>query len=112
MLTKILIHVGATAAALVAMTQLLPGIAVDGWYTAILVAVIWGFVGLTVRPILGLLTLPINILTFGLFSFILNALLFWFVASVVQGFEVAGFVPALVGSALLALVAFAVNAAL
>jgi putative membrane protein len=61
---------------------------------------------------LGLLTLPINLITFGLFSFILNALLFWFVASFVQGFGVAGFVAALLGSVVLTLVSWVIDAAL
>ena len=109
MLTKILAHIVATAAALVVMTQVVPGITVDGWYAAFIVALVWGLISVTIRPILGLLTLPINIITFGLFSFILNALLFWFVASIVQGFGIAGFVPALIASAILALVSYAVS---
>ena len=109
MATKALAHIVATAAALVVMTRLIPGITIDGWYAAFVVALVWGLIGLTIRPILGLLTLPINIITFGLFSFVLNALLFWFVASIIQGFDVAGFVPALIASALLALVSYAVS---
>ena len=88
------------------------GIAVANFYTAAIVALIWGLISVTIRPILGLLTLPINLITFGLFSFILNALLFWFVASFVQGFEVGGFVAALLGSVVLTLVSWAVDAAL
>lgn len=110
MLINALLHVAATAATLIALTRLVPGITVDGWYSAFVVALVWGLMGLTIRPILGLLTLPINIITFGLFSFILNALLFWFVASIVPGFAVAGFIPALIASAVLALVSYAVSA--
>ncbi len=109
MLVKALVHIIATAAALVVMTRMVPGISVEGWYSALIVAVVWGLLGVTIRPILGLLTLPINIITFGLFSFVLNALLFWFVASIIQGFDVAGFVPALIASAILALVSYAVS---
>lgn len=109
MLTKALVHIVATAAALVVMTRVVPGISVDGWYPALIVALVWGLLGVTIRPILGLLTLPINIITFGLFSFVLNALLFWFVASIIQGFDVAGFVPALIASAILAVVSYAVG---
>ncbi|MCC7500683.1 phage holin family protein [Candidatus Nomurabacteria bacterium] len=109
MLVKALVHIIATAAALVVMTRMVPGISVEGWYSALIVAVVWGLLGVTIRPILGLLTLPINIITFGLFSFVLNALLFWFVASIIQGFDVAGFVPALIASAILALVSYAVG---
>ncbi len=109
MFTKALVHILATAAALVVMTRVVPGISVEGWYSALVVAVVWGLLGVTIRPILGLLTLPINIITFGLFSFVLNALLFWFVASIIQGFDVAGFVPALIASAILALVSYTVG---
>lgn len=107
---KILVHIAATAAALLLMPRFIEGISVAGSYTAVIVALIWGLVSITIRPILGLLTLPINLITFGLFSFILNALLFWFVASFVQGFEVAGFIAALLGSAVLALVSWVVDA--
>jgi putative membrane protein len=111
MVLKALAHIFATAAALVVMTRIMPGIAVDSWYAAIIVALVWGLISVTIRPILSLLTLPINIITFGLFSFVLNALLFWFVASIIQGFAVAGFVPALIASAILALVSYAVSLA-
>ncbi len=110
-MTKPLIYVLATALTLLVLSQLGIGIAVTGLYTAIVVAIIWGLVSLTIKPILGLLTLPINLITFGLFSFILNALLFWFVASFVEGFTVAGFIPALIGSVVLSLVASVINRA-
>jgi putative membrane protein len=109
---KILVHILANAAALMLMPNFIPGITVTGFYPALIAALIWGLISVTVRPILGLLTLPINIITFGLFSFILNALLFWFVASFVQGFGVAGFVAALLGSVVLTVVSWAVDAAL
>lgn len=110
MMLKIIVHVAATAAALLLMPRFIQGIVVADFYTAAIVAVIWGLISITIRPILGLLTLPINLITFGLFSFILNALLFWFVASFVQGFEVAGFVAALLGSVVLTVVSWAVDA--
>lgn len=112
MMLKIIVHVAANAAALLLMPRFIQGIVVADFYTAAVVAVIWGLISITIRPILGLLTLPINLITFGLFSFILNALLFWFVASFVQGFEVAGFVAALLGSVVLTVVSWAVDAAL
>lgn len=109
---KILVHILATAGALLLMPRFIAGIAVADFYTAAIVALIWGVISVTIRPILGLLTLPINLITFGLFSFILNALLFWFVASFVQGFEVSGFIAALLGSVVLTFVSWAVDAAL
>ena len=105
-------HVLATAAVLMILPHLVPGIEVESPYTALIVALLWGLLGLTIRPILWVLTLPINILTFGLFSFVLNALLFWFLATFVDGFAVAGFLPALIGSVALAGVAWVLHQAL
>ncbi len=112
MLLKILVHILAAAAALFVMPRFIEGIVVTDWYTAAIVAIVWGLLAVTIRPILTILTLPINLITFGLFSFILNALLFWFLASFIQGFEVAGFIPALLGSVVLTLVSWVVSAAL
>ncbi len=109
---KILVRVLVTAAALLLIANYIPGIAVASFTTAVIVALLWGLMGLTIRPILGILTLPITILTFGLFSFILNALLFWILAAFVPGFTVAGFIPALEGSVILMVVAWALHAAL
>lgn len=112
MLVKILIYIVAYAAALLLISEYVPGIVVANYYTAFVVAVLWGIIGSTLKPILNLLALPINILTFGLFSFIINALLFWLLATFVAGFTVAGFVPALVGSLALMVVAWALHALL
>ena len=109
---KMIIHVLVTAAALLLIGQYVPGITIASFYTALIVAVIWGILGLTVRPVLKLLTLPINIITFGLFSLVLNALLFWFLATFIAGFAVAGFIPALMGTIILSIVAWALHAAL
>lgn len=103
---RILAHIFVIAAALLVMDRVVPGIAVSDFYVALLVACIWGLVTLTVRPVLSILTLPITLITFGLFSFVLNALLFWLVSSIVAGFVVAGFVPALIGSTILAVVSW------
>ena len=109
---KILVHILATAGALLLMPSFVQGIAVANFYTAAIVALIWGLISVTIRPILGLLTLPINLITFGLFSFILNALLFWAMELIVPGFDVAGFVPALLGSVVLSLVSWFLQKAL
>lgn len=106
------VHVLATAGVLLLLPYFVPGIEVESPYTAFIVALLWGLMGLTVRPILWVLTLPINIITFGLFSFVLNALLFWFLATFVAGFTVAGFIPALIGSVALAGVAWVLHQAL
>jgi putative membrane protein len=101
---KAVLHVVATAAALLLIAHYISGISIASMTVAVIVALLWGLIGLTVKPVLGLLTLPINILTLGLFSFILNALLFWLLAVFVPGFSVDGFIPALEGSVILSLV--------
>jgi putative membrane protein len=108
---KPLIHVLAVALTLLVLSQLGVGIEVVSLYTAVIVAIIWGLMMLIIRPILTLLTLPLTIITLGLFSFILNALLFWFIASFVDGFSVAGFIPALIGSVVLSFVSAVLNRA-
>ncbi len=105
----IIIRVLATAGALLLIAELVPGISVASFYTALVVAVVWGLMGLTVRPVLAILTLPINIITFGFFSFVLNALLFWFISTFIAGFTVAGFVPALIGSVILSCVGWVLH---
>jgi putative membrane protein len=94
LLTKFLLVV----LALLLVTNILPGFTVDNFITAFTVALVLGVFNLTVRPILFVLTLPLNILTLGLFSFVLNGLLLWFIASFVEGFIVTGFVPAFIGA--------------
>ena len=73
------------------LANVLPGIAVAGFMTALIVAVVLGLVNAVIRPIILILTLPINILTLGLFTFVINALMVLLVASLVPGFAVASF---------------------
>ncbi len=109
---SILLHIFVIAGTLLLLPHIVSGIVVSGWYAAIVVALLWGIIGVTLKPVLKVLTLPINLLTLGLFSFVLNALLFWLLATFVKGFAVAGFVPALEGSVVLALVSWVVSAVL
>ena len=87
----------------------LPGIAVESFYAALIIALLLGLLNAVIRPILILLTLPVTILTLGLFTLVINALLFWFVSTVVKGFDVAGFGPAFWGALLLSLVSWLTN---
>lgn len=75
---------------------ILPGVKVDGLVTAFIVAIILGALNMFIKPILVLLTLPLTILTLGLFTFVINALLVLLVGSLVQGFRVDGFLWALI----------------
>ena len=84
--------------ALIAVAYLMPSITVSSFGTALAAALVLGLVNAIIRPVLVLLTLPVTLLTLGLFIFVINGLLFWFVASFVEGFTVAGFWPALFGA--------------
>lgn len=88
------------AAALLLVAYLYPGVVVESFLAALLAALVLGLVNALIRPILVILTLPATILTLGLFIFVINALLFWFVAEIVHGFRVTGFGAALLGSIL------------
>jgi len=92
------------AAALLLVAYLYPGVQVESFMAALLAALVLGLVNAIVRPILVVLTLPVTLLTLGLFLFVINALLFWFVAEVVHGFTVTGFWAALLGSILYSLI--------
>ena len=92
------------ALGLVAIAEFVPGISVTGFYPALIAALTLGLLNTIVRPVLFILTLPITLLTLGLFTFVLNAALFWFVASFIEGFQVSGFWYALLGSLLMSII--------
>lgn len=95
---KIITHILVTALSLLLVAHFVPGITIGSFYTACVAALILGLLNICVKPILVILTFPITILTLGLFIFVINAFMFMFVASFVEGFKVAGFFPALIGS--------------
>jgi len=97
---------------LMAIAYLLPGIAVADFVTALVAALVLGLVNTVVRPILILLTLPATLLTLGLFIFVLNGLLFWFVGSFIEGFVVAGFWWGVIGAIAYSIVSWALAALL
>jgi len=97
------------ALALLLAAYLVPGITVASFYTALIVAVLLGILNLTVKPILLLLTLPITIVTFGLFALVINGVLLWFLGTFVKGFDVSGFVAALLGAFIITVVSWAGN---
>lgn len=106
---KILIRFLALVFSLLLVAHFMPGVSVDGLYTALIVALIIGLLNVTIKPLLQLLALPITILTFGLFALVINGLLFWFVASFVDGFTVDGFFPALFGALFVSLISWLLN---
>lgn len=103
-----LAHLILTAALLLLVANLVRGVHVQGWGPALVGAIVLGFVNAVVRPLMVLLTLPLTILTFGLFLLVVNALMLWLVAALVPGIRVQGFGPALLGSLVLTLLNLAV----
>jgi putative membrane protein len=83
---------------LIAVAYLMPSIRVDSFVTALIAALVLGLVNAIIRPVLVLLTLPVTLLTLGLFIFVINGLLFWLVGSFVKGFVVDGFWAGFLGA--------------
>lgn len=100
------------AAALLLVTYLYPGVALASFGAAMIAALVLGLLNTLLRPILVLLTLPVTVLTLGLFLFVINALMFYFAASVLDGFAVSGFGAALIGSLLYSLCGMVIDVAL
>ena len=100
------------ALALLAIKYILPSITVDSFVTALIVAVVLGLINTLIRPIFVLLTLPVTILTLGLFLFVINGLLFWAVGSFVPGFHVAGFWAGVFGAIIYSIISWALSSLL
>ncbi len=97
------------ALALLALPYVVPSVQVDSFATALVAALVLGFVNTLIRPLVVLLTLPATVVTLGLFIFVINGLMFWFVASFVKGFSVAGFWSAFFGAIVYALISWAAS---
>jgi putative membrane protein len=92
-----------SALAFLAVANLVPGITVASFWTALVLAILWGIINITIKPIVLILTLPINILTLGVFTFILNGFFLWLLGGIVKGFEVQGFWVAVLGALVLSI---------
>ena len=97
------------ALALMLVAYLYSGVHVDNIFAALVAALVLGMVNAFVRPVLVFLTLPVTILTLGLFIFFINAFLFWFVTEIVKGFTVTGFMAAMIGSLMFSVISLATN---
>ena len=95
------------AVALLAVAYLMPSIHVASFGAAMLAALLLGLVNAVVRPLLLLLTLPVTLLTLGLFIFVISGLMFWLAGSMIEGFAVDGFWSAVLGSLLYSVVSWA-----
>ncbi|KKW08148.1 MAG: Membrane protein [Candidatus Kaiserbacteria bacterium GW2011_GWA2_49_19] len=99
-----------TVVAVALTVNLVPGIThTGGWTTILLVAVVWSVITLVIRPVLSILTLPITIITFGLFSFVLNAFLFYAIMWIIPEFKVDGFLNALLGAVVLSILSWMIH---
>ena len=96
--------------ALIAVAYLMPSITVANFTAALVAALILGLVNAVIRPLLILLTLPVTIVTLGLFIFVINGLLFWFVGSFIEGFVVQGFWAGFFGAILFSIVSWVLSA--
>ncbi|MBD3304944.1 phage holin family protein [candidate division KSB3 bacterium] len=108
----LLIHLVIVAIAIIAASYIIPRIRVRNFATAFLTAVVLGLINLLIRPILMFLTLPINILTFGLFTFVINGLLLKLVAELIEGFTVEDWLSAILGSVLISVLTVIMQAIL
>ncbi|MCX5751800.1 MAG: phage holin family protein [Candidatus Saganbacteria bacterium] len=95
--------------ALITVVYILPGLQFDSWTAAIVAGLILGLINTFFKPIILILTLPINIFTLGLFTLIINAGLFFLTALIVKGFVVAGFWPAFWGALLFSIISALIN---
>ena len=98
------------AAALLLVAHLYPGVTVKSFGSAMIAAFVLGLLNTLLRPILVLLTLPVTIVTLGVFILVVNALCFWFASSLLKGFEVSGFWSAFFGSILYSIVSWLLSA--
>ena len=92
------------AVGLLIVSKIMESIEIDGLITAVVAAAVIGIINIFLRPILIILTLPINILTLGLFTLVINGLIFYFVGSIVEGFHVTGYLAAFLGALILSVI--------
>ena len=109
---KLIVRWMLLAAALLLVAHLYPGVSVASFGAALVAALVLGLLNTLVRPLLVLLTLPVTVLTLGLFLFVINALMFWAAASVLGSFNVTGFGAALIGSLIYSLCGMVIDVAM
>lgn len=100
------------AMALLLIAAIYPGVAVAGLGSALIASLTLGLLNAVVRPILVVLTIPITLVTLGLFLFVINALLFWAASNILAGFHVTGFGAALIGSLMYSALAMLIDSAM
>jgi putative membrane protein len=111
MLLRLLLIWTLNSLALIAVASFVPGIHVDGFMAAFVAALVLGLVNTLIRPIFLVLTLPVTVLTLGLFILVINGLMFWFAGSILRGFVVDSFWHAVLGALLFSIFSWALSAA-
>jgi putative membrane protein len=106
---KLILNWLLSAAALLAVASLYSGVVVTSFTAALIAAAVLGLLNAIVRPVLVVLTLPVTVVTLGLFLFVINALMFWAASGLLGGFNVRGFVPALIGSLIYSVLQLAID---
>lgn len=106
---KLIIRLGINVFALFVVAYLVPGFQLTDIWSAVVAAIVIGVANTFIRPILQLITLPISILTFGIFAFLINVFLLWMVSFVVPGFEIVNFTTAIIASIVLTFVSWFLN---
>jgi putative membrane protein len=101
-----------SAVALLAVAYIYSGVQVGSFVSALIAAAVIGLLNMVVRPILVILTLPVTVVTLGLFLFVINALMFWAASGLLNGFQVSGFAAALIGSLIYSALGVLIDAAL
>lgn len=101
-----------SAMALLAVAHLYSGVEVQSFGSALIAAVVIGLFNTLLRPVLVILTLPVTLITLGLFLFVINALMFWWAAGLLDGFQVRDFSAALIGSLLYTVAGMIINSVL
>ncbi|HSV68470.1 MAG TPA: phage holin family protein [Methylibium sp.] len=109
---KLLLRWILLACALLLVAQVYPGVQVTSFSGALIAALVLGLFNAVLRPVLVLLTLPVTLLTLGLFLFVINALMFYWVAGLLDGFSVGGFGAALIGSLIYSVCGIVIDAAI
>jgi putative membrane protein len=106
----LLIRIVVNAATIALAAHLIPGIRLSGVGAAIVAGLVFGLVNAVIRPVLVFLTLPITLVTLGLFIFVINAVCFWLTSLLVPGFDVQGFWPAFLGALVVSVVSWILSA--
>ena len=108
-MTHLLVRWLTLTVAILVSAYLIEGIRVAGFFSALCAAALLGIFNAVLRPVFLILTLPVNILSFGLFTFVINAVLLKMVSGLIRGFDVTGFWPAVFGSVVISAVSWALN---